>query len=235
MAEVGVWVPQEPLKASGIMDERIDFLREQATTCLRLKTDKWNRFIASEENQKVLLDFLDKGSCSLLVLFSGPGGTLHVADGQVSVILATSGAVNLNLTPVPWKTKLLCIQKRRDGKVSKQKFRAELLLGEVSGLPLEQLPVMASEVLGSILVNGRNHSSWPRAVTEDIRKQLEKLRSRLVTLRGAIPKAEPCYPCLCVQSEQKYCTVATAAQWTTRWCTLWRPWSFSGHNRSGPF
>ncbi|KAJ8349889.1 hypothetical protein SKAU_G00250190 [Synaphobranchus kaupii] len=169
MAETGVRVSQEPLKANAVVDERIDFLREQAFTCLRLKTDKWNRFIASEENQKVLLDFLDKGCCNCLVLFSGPGGTLHVVDGQ---------------TPVPWKTKLLCILKRGDRKVSKSNFRTELWLGEVSGHPLEHVPVLVSEVLVSVLVNGRNHRSWPRVVSEDICKHMEKLKSRLETLRG---------------------------------------------------
>ncbi|XP_061081745.1 dynein axonemal heavy chain 11 [Conger conger] len=91
MADARVRVPQEPRKGSGVVDERVDFLREQAFTCLRLKTDKWNRFIGSEENQKVLLDFLDKGSCELLVLFSGPGGTLHAADGQVLVSVLVDG------------------------------------------------------------------------------------------------------------------------------------------------
>ncbi|KAI1899527.1 hypothetical protein AGOR_G00062710 [Albula goreensis] len=121
MAESGVRVPQEPFKASAVVDERIDFIREQAFTCLRLKTDKWNRFIAAEENQKLLLDFLDKGCYDRMVLFTGPGGTLHVGDGQVLV---------------------------------------------------------------SVLVNVRNHGGWPRVVSEDICKHIEKLKSRLVTLRG---------------------------------------------------
>ncbi|KAG9349499.1 hypothetical protein JZ751_027944, partial [Albula glossodonta] len=169
MAESGVRVPQEPFKASAVVDERIDFIREQAFTCLRLKTDKWNRFIAAEENQKLLLDFLDKGCYDRMVLFTGPGGTLHVGDGQ---------------TPVPWKTKLLCILKRGDEQVSKSNFRRELWLGEVSGHPLEQVPVLVSEVLVSVLVNVKNHGGWPRVVSEDICKHIEKLKSRLVTLRG---------------------------------------------------
>lgn len=86
MADTGVRVPQEPVKASAAVDERIEFLREQAFTCLRLKTDKWNRFMAAEENQRLLLDFLDTGCCERLLLFSGPGGTLHVVDGQVRVM-----------------------------------------------------------------------------------------------------------------------------------------------------
>uniref|UniRef100_A0AAY4DSH0 Dynein, axonemal, heavy polypeptide 9 like n=1 Tax=Denticeps clupeoides TaxID=299321 RepID=A0AAY4DSH0_9TELE len=84
MAEGGVRVPSEVMKASAVSDERVDFLREQVFTILRIKTDKWNRFIGAEENLKVLLDFLDHDYNDCLILFSGPGGTLHVGDGQVS-------------------------------------------------------------------------------------------------------------------------------------------------------
>lgn len=83
-AGVGLRVPMDQVKMSAISDERVDFIREQAFTILRLKTDKWNRFIGLEENQRALLDFLDQGSREYLILFVGPGGTLHTGDEHVS-------------------------------------------------------------------------------------------------------------------------------------------------------
>lgn len=81
----GVRVPQEPSLKAGVVlsDERVDFLREQAFCVLRVKTDKWNRFIGAEENQKIILDFLDHIWTNRLLLFTGPGGTLHAGDAQV--------------------------------------------------------------------------------------------------------------------------------------------------------
>lgn len=81
----GVRVPQDPSVKAGVVlsDERVDFLREQAFCVLRVKTDKWNRFIAADENQKIILDFLDHIFSSRLLLFTGPGGTLHAGDSQV--------------------------------------------------------------------------------------------------------------------------------------------------------
>uniref|UniRef100_A0A3B4UNK9 Dynein axonemal heavy chain 11 n=1 Tax=Seriola dumerili TaxID=41447 RepID=A0A3B4UNK9_SERDU len=119
----GVRIPQEPSLKAGVMlsDERVDFLREQAFCVLRVKTDKWNRFIGAEENQKILLDYLDHIWTNRLLLFTGPGGTLHAGDAQV----------------------LVCV-----------------------------------------LSNGLNHEDWPRVVSDDIHRHLEKLRSRVVTLRG---------------------------------------------------
>lgn len=88
----GVRVPQEPSLKVGVVltDERVDFLREQVFCVLRLKTDKWNRFIGAEENQNVMLDFMDNIGTNSLLLFTGPGGTLHAGDAQVAHTLNAS-------------------------------------------------------------------------------------------------------------------------------------------------
>uniref|UniRef100_A0A3Q3KPD6 Dynein heavy chain tail domain-containing protein n=1 Tax=Monopterus albus TaxID=43700 RepID=A0A3Q3KPD6_MONAL len=144
-----------------LSDERVDFLREQAFCVLRVKTDKWNRFIAAEENQKIIMDFLDHIWSSRLLLFTGPGGTLHAGD-----------------TSPPWKTKLLCVLKKGVKRIAHQGFRHQLRLGEVS------LSVHCAQVLVCVLSNSLNHEDWPRVVSDDIHRHLEKLRSRVVTLRG---------------------------------------------------
>lgn len=84
-SRTGAHTPQVPSLKVGMVlsDERVDFLREQAFCVLRVKTDKWNRFIGAEENQKVILDFLDHIWTNRLLLFTGPGGTLHAGDSQV--------------------------------------------------------------------------------------------------------------------------------------------------------
>lgn len=86
-SRTGAQTPQvPPLKVGMVLsDERVDFLREQAFCVLRVKTDKWNRFIGAEENQKVILDFLDHIWTKRLLLFTGPGGTLHAGDSQVEL------------------------------------------------------------------------------------------------------------------------------------------------------
>lgn len=64
-------------------DERIDHIKEQAFKSFKLKAEKWNRFVSTEENQRLLLDFLDEGQHPSLVLFTSPGGNLYAGDGQV--------------------------------------------------------------------------------------------------------------------------------------------------------
>uniref|UniRef100_A0A8C4HK36 Dynein axonemal heavy chain 11 n=1 Tax=Dicentrarchus labrax TaxID=13489 RepID=A0A8C4HK36_DICLA len=83
-------------------------------------------------------------------------------------------------TSPPWKTKLLCVLKRGVKRIARQGFKHQLWLGEVPGYPMEHLPI----VLVCVLSNGLNHEDWPRVVSDDIHRHLEKLRSRVVTLRG---------------------------------------------------
>ncbi|KAI2663319.1 Dynein axonemal heavy chain 11 [Labeo rohita] len=178
MAEASVRVPLEQVKMSAISDERVDFLREQAFTILRLKTDKWNRFIGLEENQRALLDFFEQGWREYLILFVGPGGTLHAGDEQSSLV--SSAFASESTTPVfssqksssPWWTKLLCVFKKKKGVISKTTFRSQLWFGEIAAQPMDHAPVLISQ------------SAWPRVVSQDICRHLEHLLSEAVTLRG---------------------------------------------------
>uniref|UniRef100_A0AAQ5XVQ1 Dynein axonemal heavy chain 11 n=1 Tax=Amphiprion ocellaris TaxID=80972 RepID=A0AAQ5XVQ1_AMPOC len=144
------------------------WLRPPAFCVLRVKTDKWNRFIGAEENQKIMLDFLDHIWTNRLLLFTGPGGTLHAGD-----------------TSPPWKTKLLCVLKKGVKRIARQGFRDKMYGMSVSKTghtyPKTSLCV---QVLVCVLSNGLNHDNWPQVVSDDIHRHLERLRNKVVTLRG---------------------------------------------------
>ncbi|XP_075466168.1 dynein axonemal heavy chain 11-like [Ascaphus truei] len=163
--------PLEAAKSSLAGDERIDYIKEQAFRCHRLKTEKWNRFVSAEENQRLLLDFLETAEHGgRLLLSTGPGGTLHAGDGQMSVA---------------WKTKLLCLLKKAPKRISTN-FKQEIGLGEVSYLILEQVSVLISEVLLAILSNPSNYIDWPRVVLQDVTCHIEKLNGNVLNLQELV-------------------------------------------------
>ncbi|XP_030637646.1 dynein heavy chain 11, axonemal [Chanos chanos] len=49
---------------------------------------------------------------------------------------------------------------------------------------MDHAPVFISQVLVSVLANPLNQRDWPRVVGQDMRRHLEQLRSRAVTLKG---------------------------------------------------
>ncbi|GCC27211.1 hypothetical protein chiPu_0005636 [Chiloscyllium punctatum] len=149
-------------------DERIDFIKEQAFKSLKVKSEKWNKFIAVDENKKLLLDFFDEMRNGRLLFFTGAGGALH-ADSQLTF---TS------------KSKMLYIFKNCSGNLSDNDHVNELMLGEILQHPVEHLAVLINEVLVPILSNSNNHLGWPQAISYDVRKHTEMIKSRISVVHG---------------------------------------------------
>lgn len=80
----GVLQPDDSPLSILVGDERIDFIKELAFKYFKLKAEKWNRFVSSEDNQWLLLAFLESAEQQKMLLFSGSGGTLHATDQLVS-------------------------------------------------------------------------------------------------------------------------------------------------------
>ncbi|XP_029930046.1 dynein heavy chain 11, axonemal [Myripristis murdjan] len=78
---------------------------------------------------------------------------------------------------------------------------------------MEHLPVVITEVLVCVLSNGLNHGDWPQVVSEDIHRHLEKLRSRVVTLRGRAEGRTLLPLPLCVERAQAQDIVLSPTGW----------------------
>ncbi|XP_064861656.1 dynein axonemal heavy chain 11 [Oncorhynchus nerka] len=116
-------------------------------------------------------------------------------------------------TSAPWKTKLMCVLKKGVLRITVQGFRTQLWLGEVSGHPMEHMPLLISEVLVSVLSNSLNHGGWPRVVSEDIHRHLEQLRSKVVTLRGRAEGRTLLPLPLCVERSQPQDILLSSNGW----------------------
>uniref|UniRef100_A0A8C4HJQ5 Dynein, axonemal, heavy polypeptide 9 like n=1 Tax=Dicentrarchus labrax TaxID=13489 RepID=A0A8C4HJQ5_DICLA len=107
----------------------------------------------------------------------------------------------------------MCVLKRGVKRIARQGFKHQLWLGEVPGYPMEHLPIVISEVLVCVLSNGLNHEDWPRVVSDDIHRHLEKLRSRVVTLRGRAEGRTLLPLPLCVERARPQDTVLSPTGW----------------------
>ncbi|XP_031749733.1 dynein heavy chain 11, axonemal [Xenopus tropicalis] len=188
--ETNTAFPPEAPKVSLVAgDERVDYIREQVFRSLRLKTDKWNRFVSNEENQKLVLDFLEAAQCRRLVFFSGPGGSLHASAEQVSAVETPGSgfvAQTSNRLPISSKAKQFCLVKKEPVRISTTNYKQSIEMGEVSYMILEQVPVLISEVLLTILSNPKNYTEWPRVILQDIRGHIENLKCKVINLQGLV-------------------------------------------------
>uniref|UniRef100_A0A4W3J9S6 Dynein heavy chain tail domain-containing protein n=1 Tax=Callorhinchus milii TaxID=7868 RepID=A0A4W3J9S6_CALMI len=136
---------EESFDLIGIKHERIDFIKEQVFQSLKLKSEKWNRFMAVEENQRLLIDFLDQGRESTHSAPVNPAGQRPNGVGLPD---------------------------------------SDILFGAYHVLCLPSC--ICSQVLVPVLSNINNHSGWPQAVSQDLNKYMEIIRSNTLVIRGQV-------------------------------------------------
>ncbi|KAM3917468.1 dynein axonemal heavy chain 11-like [Leptodactylus fuscus] len=106
-----------------------------------------------------------------MLLFTGPGGTLHATDQLLSVT---------------WKTKIFCLLKKTPKKILASDFKDEIVMSEVSSLVLEQVSALVGEVILVILSNPLIYKDWPKDYLQDLKSHIEKLKCKILNLQGLI-------------------------------------------------
>uniref|UniRef100_A0A8C5LC16 Dynein axonemal heavy chain 17 n=1 Tax=Jaculus jaculus TaxID=51337 RepID=A0A8C5LC16_JACJA len=153
-----------------IPDVRLEYVGEIASLVLKFKPDKWSKLTGAEENVALFNDFFEKTDISVLVL------TLNAAG----LIVPCLGF------PESLKSKGLYFIKTKPESITKDNYKARLLYGDISPTPVEQLIVTVEEVLYSLLNQSENMAGWPRVVSEDIVKQVHKLKNEMFVMGGKI-------------------------------------------------
>lgn len=115
-----------------ILDSRVEFMAVYLLKTLKLKSDKWTKMYAIEDNKVLIQEFLDKNEQSLLVFILNSSGTLVVQYNY----------------PNQLKNKVCYFAKKnpRDPVSKDANVKDSLIYGDLSYSPLEQLSVILDEV-----------------------------------------------------------------------------------------
>uniref|UniRef100_A0A803WBL3 Dynein axonemal heavy chain 17 n=1 Tax=Ficedula albicollis TaxID=59894 RepID=A0A803WBL3_FICAL len=158
-------------------DERLELLESLATGLLRIRPDKWTKFVVSEETSAMLDKFFKLPEMQELVLVLNPAGQ----------ILPTT------CFPPAIKGKgIYCVKKKGDS-ITGENCRSALLVGDVGPSPVEQLIAVLMEVVCPLLLSQEEGSGWPRIVVEDIVRQTRQLQNKLFVMSGKI-QGKPLLP-----------------------------------------
>ncbi|XP_025892623.1 dynein heavy chain 17, axonemal [Nothoprocta perdicaria] len=158
-------------------DKRHDFMESFATPLLRLKPDKWPKFVGSEEAAAALTEFFEKAEAAELVLALGPTGQL-----QPCVCF-----------PAALKGKGVYFVKRKRENITRDNYEAGLLVGDISPAPVEQLIAVVEEVLYPLFLSEGNVAGWPRVVVDDVVRHAHRLKNDMFVMGGKI-QGKPLLP-----------------------------------------
>ena len=115
-------------------DPRIDFLSEYTLKTLKQKPDKWAKLISQEENLVLLNEFLEKGDCRFLCVFTNPQGQM----------MPTTEFPTVN------KSKAIYFVKRFAEVIKRDNLKRLLIFGDLSYTPLDHLTSLVDAVSAGI-------------------------------------------------------------------------------------
>ncbi|XP_075314376.1 dynein axonemal heavy chain 9 [Odontesthes bonariensis] len=157
-------------EAPAAEDKRLDFIAEYVLRTHRLKQDKWQKCMCSEDNRQVLQEFLDKAERRTLVASVTAGGLLELA----AAFTFSS------------RNKAVYFMKKCKATLSPESMKENLVYGDLSHAPLDQFSALVEEVVAPLLSNSNNHAQWPRVVSQDIRRHVHSLKTSVVVVSGHV-------------------------------------------------
>ncbi len=114
-----------------VKDARIDFIADYLLKSYKLKPDKWAKCIGVEENKTLILEFLEKADNPQLVFTVSSAGLI-----TPTFDFPTSLKAN----------KAIYFIKRNKEPIGKENYSKNLVYGDLSYSPLEQLSALVDEV-----------------------------------------------------------------------------------------
>ncbi|XP_040979289.1 LOW QUALITY PROTEIN: dynein heavy chain 17, axonemal [Aquila chrysaetos chrysaetos] len=162
---------------SATPDERHGFLESFTTLLLRVRPDKWNKFMGSEEAMAVLDEFFRQQDVLELVLGLNPAGQLSPTT----------------CFPPTLRGKGVYFVKKKRENITLENCQSELLVGDISPSPVEQLITVVEEVMSPLLLSKENMAGWPGVVVEDIMRQVHRLKNEMFVMGGKI-QGKPLLP-----------------------------------------
>ncbi|XP_063312141.1 dynein axonemal heavy chain 9 [Pelobates fuscus] len=149
-------------------DKRLLFLEDYVLKTLKLKPDRWQKCVSTEENKTILQDFLEKADQLLLVVALNPAGQL----------VPTLDFPKTN------KNKSVFFLKRSSAFLSADSMKTGLIYGDLSYAPLDHFSALVEEVVVPVLANQKNHQSWPHVVSQDVMRHVNNLKSNIYVMMG---------------------------------------------------
>nr|XP_006635186.1 PREDICTED: dynein heavy chain 9, axonemal isoform X1 [Lepisosteus oculatus] len=152
------------------IDKRYDFLEEYVLKTLKLKADRWQKCVGTEEYKQIIREFLDRTDQTVLVVSLNAAGQL----------------IPTTEFPASTKNKAVYFVKRSKDLLTPESIKNSLLYGDLSYSPLDQFSALVEEVVVPVLSNNRNHHDWPHVVSQDIKRHIHALKNNVFVVAGQV-------------------------------------------------
>jgi len=150
-------------------DRRLDWLRNRVALTLKIKPERFDELCEDEDGGKIsIVDFLDSSNKEAQCLFVWDDGK-KLKSGKCE----------------RFKKKSVYFIKMEEAKVDATKeMEKQVICGDFSAMPLEQLLVVAQEVYLPLIANPANQEGWPDVISKDVIENYHKFLAQLFVTIG---------------------------------------------------
>ena len=112
-------------------DKRTEFIADFSLKTMKLKGDKFQKMYSLKENKQAFMDFFDKPDVLQLVVCQAPGGGLATTNDWPTTLKTTA---------------CYFVHKGREAVAKDARMRNQILYGDLSYSPIDQLSAFVDEV-----------------------------------------------------------------------------------------
>ncbi|KAG5679915.1 hypothetical protein PVAND_009451 [Polypedilum vanderplanki] len=150
-------------------DPRLELINLHIQKTFRIKSDKWQKLMASDERY-IVFDWLNDPKKERLCFVLAPSGNLQPFANF----------------PIGIKSKYCYFVRRATIQLTAENMRHSIIYGDMSPNPINDLSVILDEIVYPILSNPLNQENWPEVIKKDVDSHVQELRNVIAEVKGSI-------------------------------------------------
>ncbi|XP_001843519.2 dynein beta chain, ciliary isoform X3 [Culex quinquefasciatus] len=146
------------------------FVGSYVLKTMRLKDEKWQKLMGNEELKMIVMEWVKRAPVRRLI-----------------VTLSNAGAlIPTHYFPTTSKGKRCFFVKICETVLDIDNIREQIMYGDLSAGPIDDLAVIVDEVFYPIISNPRNQDGWPDVIKKDVDSHFQDLRNIITEVKGNI-------------------------------------------------
>ncbi|XP_073817376.1 dynein beta chain, ciliary-like [Musca autumnalis] len=153
------------------IDERPEFLWNYIMKTMRLKQEKWNKMISTNEYKEIINGFLNEPYQERIIF------TLNAASLLVP---------SYNFPEKPLSKMVYFVRNEIPSTLTVGNMNESLMIGDLLPNVLENLSVICDDVISPLLNNPANQTGWTSVIVNDMKTESQNLSNGIAQMKGLV-------------------------------------------------
>ncbi|XP_058455827.1 dynein beta chain, ciliary-like isoform X2 [Malaya genurostris] len=146
------------------------FVGSYVLKTMRLKEEKWQKLMGNEDFKVIVMEWVKRANVRRLIVTLNNAGAL----------------IPTHFFPTTGKGKRCFFVKVTETVLNVDDIREQIMYGDLSANPIDDLATIVDEIFYPIISNPRNQDGWPDVIKKDVDSHFQDLRNIITEVKGNI-------------------------------------------------